>query len=172
MKNRIMIFLLITATLFSCKEEEEPQLNLTRRSYAGTMRTDGYYYHDFDNGSARKLIYILYRDGVVLYGGAPTNEALAEREVEFSNGRYAAAAAPEKTFWGLFKVEGNTITFNQWHVRDGAALAQYTTTGTLLSDTTFLMSSTDRNGVIGEAIDELYRFKAAVKPDSTNQFLN
>ena len=164
--------LLVLSLVFSCKEEEEPQLNMQKTVYKGSLKTNGYYYHDFDNGEARKLIYLLYRDGVMLYGGAPTNSALAEREIEFSNGKYAVAAAPEKTFWGLFKAEGTTITFNQWHIRDGGVLAQYTTTGTILSDSTFIMSSTNRNGVSGEGIDELYRFKANSKPDSTNQFIN
>lgn len=170
-----IVFLVLTPLLFliSCKEEVEPKLSTQREMFTGNqLRTDGYYSLPYDNGELRNLNYIFYKDGTLLFGGSPLVSDKSKREAEYGNGIWNEIAAPEKTFWGLFIIDGSDITFDQWQLRDGGVLASYKTHGKILNDTTFVMTSTTRYGFEGIALDEVYRFThLSQKPDSTNQFL-
>ena len=166
--------LMAMLTLNACKDDDEDvKLSQVKAPYTGTLKTNGYYYLDFNSDVSRKLIYILYRDGTILYGGSPPNTGLTAREEEFKNGDWKTLSVPEKTFWGTFKIDGSAITFCQWHLRDGGLLEEYKTYGSIINDSSFVMTGTTRTGQINAPIDELYHFKPlSPKPDSTNQFLN
>lgn len=169
-----ILHFIVTALLFvSCGEDEKPQLDTPKTPYYGTeLQTNGYYSLPFNNGEARHLSYVLYRDGTVLYGGSPITSQVSEREKEYGDGTFYDIAKNEKTFWGVFTITGNDIMFNQWYLRDGGILTSYKTFGTVLNDSTFVMTSTDREGLESVNLDEIYRFKPlSTKPDSTNQFL-
>lgn len=175
MKLFPLLPLILSLCIFSCsKEEEELKLGTAKENYNGSLRTDGYYSLIISNDAEeRALSYILYRDGTLLYGGAPLTSDVSARETEFSNGTWTIAAAGEKTFWGIYQVDGNEITFDQWYIRDGGVLASYQTTGTILNDSTFIMSSSNREGLDGVPLEEVYHFKPlSEKPDSINQFLD
>jgi hypothetical protein len=167
-------FILCLVILTSCEDDQELKLSTPKESYSGSLRTDGYYALTITNETEeRRLSYLLYRDGTILYGGAPLIPDVAARETEFSNGAWAASATEEKTFWGIFQVTNNDIVFDQWYIRDGGLLASYQTNGTILNDTTFIMSSSNREGLSGVPLEEVYYFKALpVKPDSVNLFLD
>ena len=166
--------LIILMSFSSCKEDPEPKLGTPRDAYTGSqLRTDGYFSLTYDNGQPRLLNYILYRNGMLLFGGSPLISDKSKREAEFGNGIWNETAAPEKTFWGLFTINASDIMFDQWQLRDGGALASYKTYGKILNDTTFVMTSTTRFGFENETLDEIYRFTPlSKKPDSTNQFLD
>jgi hypothetical protein len=169
-----LIFALLLLGLISCEEDKELKLSTPKENYTGSLRTEGYYYLTISNATEeRALSYILYRDGTLLYGGAPLVADIAGRETDYTNGTWTLAATGEKTFWGVFQVIDNNMLFDQWYIRDGGLLASYQTKGTILNDTTFIMSSSNREGLDGVPLEEIYHFKAlSPKPDSTNQFLD
>ncbi len=166
-------FLFLLA-LSACKEDEDPSLNTPKVPFTGSLKTNGYYFLTFSNGSEeRALIYFLYRDGTLLYGGAPLLSSISAREADYASGQWSAAASGEKTYWGVFKVNENNILFDQWYLRDGGLLADYQTNGSILNDSSFIMTSSNREGLNGSPMEEVYRFKALpYKPDSVNQFLD
>ena len=174
MKIRTLFFVFILIGFTSCEEEDDVKLSTPKENYTGTLRTNGYYSLTISNDTEeRRLNYILYRDGTLLYGGAPLVANLAAREMEYTNGAWHLSSTSEKTFWGVFQTTGSDILFDQWYIRDGGLLASYQTSGTILNDTTFIMSSSTRDGLSGVLLEEVYHFKAlASKPDSTNQFLD
>lgn len=172
--RHFLIVLMLVVVVSSCKEDPDPVLSTAKSPYIGNqLKTTGYYSLSFNNAEARYLNYFLYRDGTILYGGSPLQTEVISRESEYANGQWAGVSANEKTFWGVFTVSGNSIFFDQWYLRDGNVLASYKTYGTILNDTTFVMTSTDREGFEDVPLDETYRFTAfSAKPDSVNQFLD
>ncbi len=174
--NRIWFSLVVVLTfsIASCsKEGVVPTLSTPKEAYIGSqLRTNGYYSLKINDGSPRLINYLLYRDGTLLFGGSPLESNKALRETKYANGEWAAIVEPEKTFWGVFTVSGQDILFHQWYFRGTGTLASYKTTGIILSDSTFVMTATTREGFEDIPIEELYHYTAiAVKPDSTNQFL-
>ena len=174
MKKFSVLLTVLLLGLLSCEEEKEIKLGTQKQNYTGNLRTDGYYYLTISNDTEeRALIYFIYRDGTVLYGGAPLITDISVREADFAEGRWAVSAKGEKTYWGIFQVTGSELLFDQWYIRDGGLLAAYQTNGTVLNDTTFIMSSSTREGLNGVPLEEVYHFKAlSSKPDSVNQFLD
>ncbi|MFT6746040.1 MAG: hypothetical protein ACJAZ2_000378 [Glaciecola sp.] len=174
MKLITLFFFLILIGFTSCEDDEELKLTTPKGNYIGSLRTNGYYYLTISNDTEnRALCYMLYRDGTLLYGGAPLVADVAAREVEYTSGSWDISAKAEKTFWGIFQTTGSNILFDQWYIRDGGLLASYQTSGTILNDTTFIMSSSTREGLSGVLLEEVYHFKALTsKPDSVNQFLD
>ena len=174
MKKVSVLLTVLLLGFFSCEEEKELKLGTPKQNYTGSLRTDGYYYLTIANDTEeRALSYFLYRDGTILYGGAPLVEKISTRETEYSNGAWNISASGEKTYWGIFQVTGTDILFDQWYIRDGGLLAAYQTNGTILNDTTFIMSSSTREGLNGVPLEEVYHFKSfSPKPDSANQFLD
>jgi len=174
MKLLNIVFVLLAIGFVSCKEDDDLKLGTAKENYTGSLRTNGYYYLTISNSSEdRALCYFLYRDGTLMYGGAPLVADVPAREAEYINGAWAASAAPEKTFWGIFQITNNDILFDQWYLRDGGILAAYQTNGVILNDSTFMMTSSNREGLDGVPLEEVYHFKAlSPKPDSTNQFLD
>jgi hypothetical protein len=174
MKKIPFLLTVLLLSLLSCEEEKEIKLGTPKQNYTGSLRTNGYYYLTISNDTEeRALMYFLYRDGTILYGGAPMTTDVSTRETDFANGRWSVSAEGEKTYWGIFQVTGSDLLFDQWYIRDGGLLAAYQTNGTILNDTTFIMSSSNREGLGGVPLEEVYHFKAYnPKPDSVNQFLD
>lgn len=172
--NSFKYFLVFLLFVGSCKKEEEPQLSLKKQRYNGSLRMDGYYYLDISTDTEERILsYILYRDGTVLYGGAPLRSDIANREMDYNNGKWSEVAENEKTFWGIFQVNNQEISFDQWYIRDGKIFTSYQNKGTILNDSTFLITSTTREGLEGVILTEKYHFKSLEnKPDSLNDFLN
>ena len=132
MKLHSLLIALLCLTLTSCEEEKELKLGTEKENYTGSLRTDGYYYLTIANETEeRTLSYFLYRDGTLLYGGAPLISGVAQRESEYENGTWKISASGEKTYWGIFKITNNDILFDQWYIRDGGLLAAYQTNGTI-----------------------------------------
>jgi hypothetical protein len=169
-----LTFIICLLVLTSCGEKQELQLSTAKENYTGTLKTNGYYYLTISNSTEeRTLSYFLYRNGTLLYGGAPLVNGVPTRETEYTNGTWALSAQPEKTYWGIFQISNNDILFDQWYIRDGGILAAYQSNGVVLNDSTFMMTTSNRDGLSGTPLEEVYHFKAlSPKPDSTNQFLD
>lgn len=174
LKSSLVLFALLA--FFACEDDTELVLSTKRVPYSGSaLRFDGYYGHQFTDlqGDDRLLIKILYKDGTMLYGGAPLLEDVADREEELENGDYYNIAYPEKTYWGVFVIDGSKITTDQWYIRDGGLLASYQDYGNILNDSAYLVGSTNREGLQNSVLEEEYHFyPLEQKPDSTNQFLD
>jgi hypothetical protein len=172
MKNMIIFIALI---LFSCNldKEDDDQLSLTKTSYSGNeLKIDGYYYTIFEN--KRQSISFFYESGIYLdLGGNANNSLDADNYIaSFSTNNDFRSS---RIWWGLFKINGDNITYEKWYP-SGTAYKAYVRTGKIINDSTFNVTESYRvvNGDktnFGNINETYYYRKFSPKPDSTNDFI-
>lgn len=121
------------------------------------LRLQGYYYY-VDKESYTELVHIkyLYANGVVFNTGIPYKQ-FTEPFVGVKNNH--------KDDWQAFKIEGKKIIFAGWNPTLGSCMKAYEEKGEILNDSTFVLKQFNKQTVT-------YHFKAAaIKPDSTNNFI-
>ncbi len=117
-----------------------------------------------------------YNNGIIECGSSFSSSEIIQKENEFKDGSYYTFSSKSKYCWGVFHIDGNGIKFERWYLGDGLTLKAYVREGTILNDTTFIITESYRF-VRGKkkkksAEDETYHFKALnPKPDSTNKFV-
>ena len=154
--------------LYGCKDDE---LTLQRVPYYGNeLRIDGYYYHEYGE-PARKNIYFLYRNGIILYGTTPLTSEIEQTENMYQTGKYYELVKNDKTSWGVFLINGNTLKFEKWY--SGEEAWAYISEGEILNDTTFHITVSYRSNTTERREgNEIYHFRQFnSKPDSTNNFI-
>jgi len=176
---KTILWISLIAVLSACNwaDRRAEDLTIPLRSYNGTeLRTNGYYYWIYENTLGQSIceICFLYRNGVILYGGAHLMSELPEVEASFTSGEYDASTN-NRTNWGRFEVIGNYIRYQRWFPSSGGPAPVYLNTGVILNDTLFHLTHSRK--VHGEdsvrSLDEYYHFKElSPKPDSTNSFTN
>jgi len=151
---------------------EIPSLTIGRRPYTGSeLRMNGYYWAEY-TGSL--LIYVFYRNGIVLHGGDIDPNMLTQTEGWFKDGTYYEWARKDQIDWGVFQIDSNHIEFETWYPSDaGNSLITRTNSGEILNDTTFHISKAwESDGDVYNNIDITYHFKQfSPKPDSTCPFI-
>lgn len=175
-KVKIVVLAVLLSLTSSCKKDimKDDALSIQRTSYTGDeLRIDGYYYQEVDNSFFS--IYFFYRNGVLLSaGGVFSNENAIEEYIKkefLRNEGYRK----NKTFWGIFNIEGDTIKFERWYPSE-PPLKAYVREGEILNDTTFVITES-YHLVDGHRADltqrnEVYHFKEFTpKPDSVNLFV-
>lgn len=174
MRRNILLIMLLLC-MFSCKrcKEEEP-LSLCSQSqnYEGfELKTEGYYYLEYDNPLRRNILF-LYKNGVVLYGGMTYQTELSGKEDAFMNGSYHQQIFNSESYWGLFHVSGSSIFYELWYPSSSQWIPAIRE-GVILNDTTFQIIKSYRcDGSENNAKSEIYHFKRFTpKVDSTNQFV-
>jgi hypothetical protein len=158
--------------MISCcsKLVSDEKLTIPRKDYLGTeLRTDGYYY-EINNDLTS--IYFLYRNGIILYAYSYRNKTLEEIESEIIS-QIKEGQKIHKSRFGVFIVEGNTITIEQWAASTGFSLPVVRSYGTIQNDSTFLVTKTYSSETQKErSANLLYHFRQFNnKPDSTNVFI-
>lgn len=172
-KNYYQILLLgVVMLYYSCADK----LRLAKTPFSeNQLRIDGYYYHKASDSKCYN-IYFFYTDGVVLYGGGDSSQPLGKREMKFSNEDWIKFVENTQTWWGVYQIEGNSIKFEMWYPSNTWYLLAYISSGKILNDTTFVITSSERSsrfwskGSMKE--NDMYHFrKFSPKPDSTNRFI-
>lgn len=170
MNYRILtLSVIVLAVVFSsCKKLfEDEELSMKRTNYTGTeLRTDGYYYSTYHYYDEREdaqydkfIPWILYRNGVSLYGYVYDYSEMKKVEQSFEDGSFYDRHKDDKTRWEVFQISGSVIEFEGWE-SNGLNLTSDTRCGEILNDTTFRINK------------YVYHFKQfAPKPDSTNRFI-
>ena len=160
----------------NCRKDgplKDDELSIKRMPYTGdTIRIDGYYYITLDN---YLTVYFLYRDGTILYGSTFPESELNEHEKEYNTSEWQSIVKQAKDYWGVLKIENNTIQFERWYPSD-PPLKSYVRAGTILNDTTFIITESyrmqDSKKTEVDSKNETYYFKQFTpKPDSTNSFV-
>lgn len=176
MGNRILItgmILIVVLFSFSCKDWfEDEDFSLTREEYSGDeIRTDGYYYNYYTQGSDLASITILYRNGVVIDGIG--GSSLLEFENRFSNGTFYKNVSKMKDVWGIYRVEDNRIMIETIVAMGGFNRIAYTDYGEILNDTTihFYKHKESYKNIFKNMNDTLHFKQFSPKPDSTNVFI-
>ncbi|OFX35987.1 MAG: hypothetical protein A2W95_17860 [Bacteroidetes bacterium GWA2_40_14] len=149
------------------------KLSLEKQAYTGCqLRVDGYYYMNYAGGE-NYSVYFLYKDGTILYGGGFQYSEFQKNTLKFSDTIWIKNMKEYRHRWGLFKIEGNKITFEKWYPSSGGPLPVYISSGEILNDTTFRITQSMRsNGKEVNEKNEVYHFKQfSRKPDSTNNFI-
>lgn len=172
--KKILIFIIVT--IFSCQndKEEDDQLSLTKTSYSGNeLKIDGYFYTIFEN--KMQSISFFYENGIYLdLGGSKNNFNEASNYIaSFTNNNDFRSS---RIWWGLFKINGDNISYEKWYTSGGNPFKAYVRTGKIINDTTFNVTKSYRvvNGVETNvfSINETYYYrKFSPKPDSANNFI-
>ena len=166
--------------LSSCDKNdgcEDDQLSLVQTSYNGNeLRIDGYYFGDVTENSDPSLVsvYYFYADGVFFtsesseLSDAEAGTILVDVENDFGK--------RIKASWGLFRVDSNLIQIERWQSRTNGCETTIYERGTILSDTTFVLSRREfRDNGEAQRTDDLnamFKFRPLTeKPDSTNSFI-
>lgn len=175
LKTTAFIILAMFALAGCGKLFKDDELTIIRQPYNGNeLRTDGYYYYQWVNDTTHLNILFLYKNGIVLaIPNALSTEELPEWEESFRNGEFYNRYKDDKSFWGVFSIEGNSIIYEKWGINQGGGMPVGQFKGPILSDTNFQIISflEPKTGIVQE-IDYLYHFKPfSPKPDSTNIFI-
>lgn len=169
------IILLIASALFSScgglLEIFDDELNLKKESFNGTqLRLDGFYYHEikYPQGDLLYDFYYLYKDGTLYTIGASKDFNYYKKN--FNGG----IMQKENDTWGVFQIIEDSIKYERWYPAEVSK--SYIKEGTILNDTTFLITKSYRlrNGKKKEleTVNDIYHFKQySPKPDSTNRFV-
>lgn len=141
--------------------------------HTSNLRTNGIYF----GGTAIDIfgdkvveVIILYNNGVSLGPGSSTRSDLDQL-------LSSSLLYESRDNWGIFKIEGDSITQEQWFPGMGGNPV-LSRSGRVLSDTTFIFTRSkliDTGGQIDvdEEIEQLFTFRQySPKPDSTNNFIN
>ncbi len=172
MAIRKLAFILFGLVLLSCKKDKPMELQKT--PYFGSeLKTNGYYYSSVidDEGVQRYAIVVLYRDGTFLFPGIERehNTSLSEIEAEIVNGNAYANSADRKLAWGLFLVDNDELTVENWFPVLFRGMHTVQSRAIIENDSTFTVQPNDKKGGWPE---RTYYFKAfSPKPDSTNAFI-
>lgn len=179
-KSKIMkhLLLVIVILLGSCKKNKfvkDDELSIQRTNYTGNqLRINGYYYQLIDG--ALYGVYCFYANGVIQHlGDGYKLSELAGFEQLITTKDFNDKSKAVKYFWGVFKIEGNSIQFERWYPSEPPYKA-YVRSGTILNDSTFKITESYRmqGGQKTEvtSLNETYHFKKfSPKPDSTNAFV-
>jgi hypothetical protein len=160
------LFLSCCSTLFP-----DEKLSMQRTDYRGNeLKTGGYYFRE-DKTSSRVVIYFLYNNGVLLYGGTPIISEIEKREQEFTNGEWEHSRKNDKAAWGIFRIDGKKIIIQGWGDSGGGGMPVVTKYGDIVNDSTFVLTKSivyDKESFM----NEVYHFKQfSPKPDSTNVYI-
>ena len=149
----------------------DDKLSIKPISYEGNeLKINGYYYqHHYLGKPGEDLsVHVLFRNGIVRYiGGGYKN--FNEIEVKISDPNLYDG----KTAWGIFVINRDVITFEQWHSGMGGGLPVFFREGKILNDTTFHFTAAYRlDGTHRNEVEELYHFRQfSIRPDSTSRFI-
>jgi hypothetical protein len=173
----LLVIVLLTTLFSSCESLIEmffgknEELTFIRTDYDGSqLRTDGYYYCRHEDRDVVYSIFFFYKNGVVLHGGAPSQDELITREEEFKNGQYLEYVKKSASAWGLFKVDSTTIQYEMLYYGPFRA---FINSGDIINDTTFVITKRKASNSSEEiTLDNTFHFKQfSPKPDSTNVYI-
>ena len=186
MNHRILtLSAIVLAVVFSsCKKLfEDEELSMERVDYTGTeLRTDGYYYYRYQYYDSKEdslydnfCPWILYRNGVWLYGGAWDYSRMEEVEKKFEDGSFYDLCKDDKSdksLWGGVQISDSVIEFEGWDSGGYISKSTVKRYAKIVNDTTFCMcSKRPQKGENVKLGDDFHFKQFSPKPDSTNSFI-
>jgi len=167
----ISIFVLLSGIIFYSCNMLFPDDELSQRvDYTGNnLRMDGYYYNYYEPNST--TVHFLYRNGIILRVSSFSTQNLAE--IERSIDDYYKYFYNNKDHWGVFRIDGDKIQYEQYTSSVGGGLRAGRRSGYIENTTTFRITenyyfSTKET----HQVNDVWHFKQfANKPDSTNVFI-
>lgn len=181
LKIFIMRYLALCFTLLLIECNKLPSLkddilSIEQTNYLGNqLRIDGFYYQSLENNTYFTG-YIFYNNGITLHIGSHPNSNLEEIENDLRSTDWFSVVREAKYMWGRFITDNTNIKFERWYPSE-PPLKAYIREGTILNDTTFVITESyrmkDGNKTdITTGRNEIYHFrKFNPKPDSTNRFV-
>lgn len=165
-----LFFIFFNMVIFeSCsKILVDDNLTLKRSNYTGIeLNINGvyYYYMYSENNIDYYDTYILYRNGIVRYGGTINN--LNDINNEILDGT-------KKDHWGIYKINNTQIMIETWQPANTmSGYSVYMQEGIILNDKSFkLIYIYKSNSSDKRIIDKIYTLKEInPKPDSTNNYI-
>ena len=184
--NKIYILITLLVIINSCSPQQPVELeviplSLKRQAYNGDeLKIDGYYFHVWESDMAQFSIFVIYKNGVVIFANNSPDTGFEEMEDSFSDGTFYDYKKEKRTDWGVFQISSNTIKLEYWYPpgAGGMNYQPYIFGGEIINDTTFILKEQyliNASGVknILNTFNRTYHFKKfGPKPDSTNSFIN
>ena len=178
--STIILSIILIMIVSSCKKMfEDEELSMERVDYTGTeLRTDGYYYYRYQYYDSKEdslydnfCPWILYRNGVWLYGGAWGYSRMEEVEKKFEDGSFYDLCKDRKLQWLVFQISDSVIDFEGWDTGGLFSRPTVKRYAKIVNDTTFCMCS-NRPQKGENVMGWWFHFKQfSPKPDSTNSFI-
>lgn len=173
MKNIVFIFFL---TLISCDKNnfKADEFTLIKENYNGNqLQINGYFFYQINDPNTSEQYYntfVFFQNGICLKPNSTTDTNHLIND--FINKEYNENI---EEFWGLYNIENSKIRIEYYGIRKGAwsKLPVYLKTGTILNDTTFVITEEKRSkdGSEYRALNDTFHFVHYQKPDSTNNFI-
>lgn len=174
MKKTAYLFILLS--LLSCKKcKELPDDDLcSSRTWNNStlLRTDGYYYFEYNNHSYRDIVF-LYQNGIFIDDGISGSENFDDEQQYLSDNSFYANYQNNKLKWGIYSIQDSSIVTERWYPSEDY-FPVYSRIGKIVNDSTFSVTQSFRcDGSDSQSENAIYHFKKfSPKPDSTNTFIN
>jgi hypothetical protein len=170
--NSIIIFVFLTCCTYIVGESERLTFKKSP-NMSGKLNLQGYYLLT-DTMAGEKLsrnVYFLYEDGKIFDMASYDEEEFDERY--FTDEKLLQKLKQNRVSWGLYKISGDSISYEKWYHSGGPPKVTYIRRGSILNDTTFIITGFERSHGGGSgSLNEVYHFhKFHPKPDSTNEFI-
>lgn len=165
-----LVAALLAVALAGCNVlADHDDLSLEQRPYLGDeLRTDGYWYTSGPTPDGeRHVALLLYRNGVVRYGGSSVGLDVLKAKIGLYGER--------RYHWGLFHVDGDRLIYEKWYPPSKTYTEAWARSARIVNDTTFVVTHAWRfRGSEADSLERevTYRFRAfSPKPDSVSAFL-
>jgi hypothetical protein len=164
------IILYLSILLAGCNRLfPDEELLLPRTNYEGTLKISGYYYY-YQQDPTGTIVKYLFRNGIILSGYFFSTIDLNEVEIEMI--KEYNLLQKDKSRWGVFVINGNTIQYSGWSTSVGGGLPTGKCIGTIENDTTFCITKSINSDGREFERNDVYHFRQfSPKPDSTNNFI-
>jgi len=173
MVRNIMIlgFLLIAGCRFYVGEDDKISSGCKAMT-SEKFSINGYYYEGKLAEGEIIDVFFFYENGVVMNFGALKIEDIQTYEMAFGDEKLALIRQQKKTFWGVYRVDDDSISFENLYPSSGPWIS-FTRIGNISDDSTFVVSKVEQTSdKSSEQVNEVYHFKKfSPKPDSVNVFV-
>jgi hypothetical protein len=175
MINNFFLFCILLAAISSCKPDpnsgDEP-LCSSRSVNSGTaLRLAGFFYFQSSLNPDRVSVYILNSNGTL--GNTSMGLPLSNAQSNFSSSSFLNYISDNKSYWGVYHIEGSNIYIDTWHASSNGKDYGYRWRGEILSDSSFKIISSSRcNGSEFSSENKIYYFyPLESKPDSVTSLI-
>lgn len=167
MRYFIICLLISFSCLIGCRVYNE--LSFNRIDYlSNNLRIDGYYYRKFNSEYYPIFFYengIVYKMGIF---SEVNNIEELDNQIRKNISMYGTTQVP--FFWGVFKVEGNSIEINHWLTGTGSTYPAKLVKGKITDPMNLELNWGE--DILNNTELNYWKFREfSPKPDSTNRFI-
>jgi hypothetical protein len=164
-KSIILFFLIFSSCL------GDDLLKNTREDYMGDNLRIGGFYYEYYQGKITSVVF-LYRNGIYFLVNGDGKERTSPDEVTtLLTEDHIKFCKTDKFNWGVFIIKGNDILIETWSPTGAGWRATATESGTILNDTSFIITKRRWSQTEKDMYDEYFFYPYSPKPDSTNNYI-